>query len=80
MLKEDQDSKLKAVENDEEEFARNGLRTLYFGYKLLQPAEIIQVEGEDWSALTVKDVESDIILLGASGIEDLLQDDVSTCI
>ena len=72
MLKGGQEAELKAVENDEEEFARNGLRTLYFGYKILQPAAIIQEEGEDWSALTVEDVESDITLLGASGIEDLL--------
>ena len=40
----------------------------------------ISEEGADWDALTVKDVESDIMLLGASGIEDLLQDDVKRTI
>lgn len=35
MLREGQEAALKAVEADEEEFARTGLRTLYFGYKVL---------------------------------------------
>jgi len=35
---------------------------------------------EDWDFLKCEEVESDITLLGATGIEDLLQDDVKKCI
>ena len=32
----------------------------------------MQEEGTEWDALRVEDVESDIMLLGATAIEDLL--------
>jgi magnesium-transporting ATPase (P-type) len=31
---------------------------------------------DGWDRLTIKDVESDLILLGATGVEDLLQENV----
>ena len=41
MLKAGQEAQLKAVETDEENFAHQGLRTLYFGYKVLEPPAVI---------------------------------------
>ena len=35
MLRAGQEAELRAVETDEEAFAKTGLRTLYFGYKIL---------------------------------------------
>ena len=46
---------------------RTGLRSLWFSYKTL-PLQT------DISALTEKDLESDQTLIGATGIEDKLQD------
>lgn len=76
MLSATQEAYLGAVELDEEDFARRGLRTLYFGFKEMQTP----IDGKDWDNLTHEEVESDITLLGATGIEDLLQEDVKMCI
>ena len=46
---------------------RTGLRSLWFSYKTL-PLQT------DARALTERDLESDQILIGATGIEDKLQD------
>ena len=72
MLAPGQELQINAVELQEEQFARKGLRTLYFGYKPLQVPDYMQVEGTGWDALRVEDVESNLILLGATGTEDLL--------
>lgn len=41
MLKEGQENQLKDAEADDDSFAREGLRTLYFGYKLLDTPQNI---------------------------------------
>ena len=53
--------------------ASRGLRTLVFGIREL--SGIIDVD-----SLTPQDVEQNITLLGATAVEDLLQDDVEKCI
>ena len=50
-----------------ENFAEDGLRTLMFAMKEFS-SEI------DVSLINVEDLESNLILLGASGLEDELQD------
>jgi magnesium-transporting ATPase (P-type) len=53
--------------------ASRGLRTLVFGIREL--SGIIDVD-----SLKPEDVEHNITLLGATAVEDLLQDDVQRCI
>ena len=54
-----------------ESFAERGWRTLVFAYKKLNQYN---------DAAADSFYESDMILLGASGVEDLLQDGVKKCI
>lgn len=70
------------------EYAENGLRTLVFGYKILNKAEadsimeqvkICKKSLHDSEALLAKlyqKVETELILTGCSGVEDRLQDGV----
>ena len=56
-----------------EEYAAKGYRTLAFGYKQLPSAEIEGVYSQN-------EIESCLILLGATCVEDLLQQDVRQCL
>lgn len=53
-----------------------------FGYKELDLEEgSINNEGiESWDDLPVTAIESELTLLGATGVEDLLQENVKQCI
>ena len=55
--------------------AKQGLRTLLYGMK-----EIDWSEALDAFDLQVEEVESDLTLLAATGVEDLLQERVKECI
>eukprot|EP00051_Salpingoeca_urceolata_P031810 m.13053 g.13053 ORF g.13053 m.13053 type:complete len:1156 (+) comp4442_c0_seq1:490-3957(+) len=69
-------------------FARNGLRTLSYGYRFLDEAAFDEWANDHRDALTAIEgrkervfesmarIEHDLVLLGASGIEDKLQDGV----
>lgn len=61
--------------DDLDDFAEQGLRTLVYGYKEMPKMTDQQIE-----ELTCEDVEKDIKMLGITGVEDLLQDDVAKCI
>lgn len=50
-----------------------GLRVLCFGMKELSGSE-------DFENMTVEEAERDLTFLGASAVEDLLQDEVKKCI
>ena len=69
---------------DIEDFARKGLRTLVFAYKEITDIpsinENVDAEETDWEHVSVKEIESNLILLGATGVEDLLQENVQRCI
>lgn len=53
--------------------AGKGLRTLCFAMKEMRG-------DEDWENLAVEDVECDLTLLGATAVEDLLQNEVDKCV
>lgn len=72
--KEDTKCKEK-VENNVEEFACKGLRTLCFAMKVID-----WEQGRDIEDLKVESVEQDLTLLAATGVEDLLQENVKECI
>lgn len=61
---------LDEIRSKTEEMSRTGLRSLWFAYKILHPNTNV-------SALSEEDIESQLSLLGASGIEDKLQDFVA---
>ena len=61
--------------DDLDNFAAQGLRTLVYAYRELPNYTQHQIE-----YLRNEDVEKDFTLLGVTGVEDLLQDDVKTCI
>jgi len=61
--------------DDLDDFAEQGLRTLVYGYK-----EMPDMDENEIEELLVEDVETNITLLGVTGVEDLLQDDVAKCI
>lgn len=65
----------KASLDDLDDFANQGLRTLVYAYKELPNYTADQIEN-----LRNEDVEKDFTLLGVTGVEDLLQDDVKSCI
>ena len=58
------------VEYNVEAIASKGLRTMVFAMK------IVNLSGSSINKLTPADLENNLILLGASGLEDLLQDNV----
>ena len=68
-------AELKGVEKTVEAMAKKGLRTLLYGMK-----EIEWDGSRDPMDLTVEEVESDLMLLAATGVEDLLQERVKECI
>ena len=55
--------------------ADQGLRTLLFAYKELTVSDLESLKHEKPEYF-----ESDLTLLGATGLEDLLQEDVKNCI
>jgi phospholipid-transporting ATPase len=69
----DEDDKLTL--DDLDDFAEQGLRTLVYGYK-----EMADMSAEQIDELECTDVECDLTMLGITGVEDLLQDDVAQCI
>mmetsp|Transcript_39326 Transcript_39326/g.51464 ORF Transcript_39326/g.51464 Transcript_39326/m.51464 type:complete len:561 (-) Transcript_39326:183-1865(-) len=72
---ENPNKNLVAVERSVEAMAKKGLRTLLYGMK-----EIDWDGSKDAFDLKVEDVESDLTLLAATGVEDLLQERVKECI
>ena len=78
------------LKKDVEYFSNQGLRTMVFGYKELfidleQKKFLREVFMEDYDIAEFKDrqiteIESDLTLLGATGLEDLLQENVKRCI
>ena len=77
-----QDSAHKAqLQEDVDSFARKGLRTLVMGFKEMDLEQNQINEGlECWDDLPIASVESDLTLVGATGVEDLLQENVKKCI
>ena len=66
------------MKEDVEFFASKGLRTLVFGYKEMKD---ISIQGiESWDDVQISEVESDLTLVGVTGVEDLLQENVARCI
>jgi P-type E1-E2 ATPase len=59
--------------DDLDDFAEKGLRTLAYAFKEIGPYENLD-------DLTVESVECNLTLLGVTGVEDMLQDDVKKCI
>jgi magnesium-transporting ATPase (P-type) len=59
-----------------DKFASQGLRTLMFGMREL-PSDTTK---ETLENMPHEDFEGEITLLGVTGLEDLLQDDVKQCI
>ena len=75
VLPETEGANLKIVEKEVEKMAKKGLRTLLYGMK-----EIDWDGSRDPYDLTCEEVESDLVLLAATGVEDLLQELVKECI
>ena len=67
------------LQQDIDSFARKGLRTLVFAYKEISPGNKIDFNNF-YDDVTIDEIESDLKLLGATGVKDLLQDNVSRCI
>jgi magnesium-transporting ATPase (P-type) len=61
--------------DDLDNFANQGLRTLVYAYK-----ELPNYTSEQIDSLRCEDLEKGFTLLGVTGVEDLLQDDVKECI
>lgn len=62
-----------SVVNSVDKFANKGLRTLVFAKRVLDPSLVTE-------PITQSDIEKSFSLLGASGVEDLLQEDVCRCL
>lgn len=58
-----------------DDLAAQGQRTLLFGKKLLSEQDVVNVEDIDSEVF-----ENGLTLMGCTGLEDLLQDDVKSCI
>ena len=72
----DQNSGLfKTTEEHMESFAEKGMRTLVFSYKMIS-----EEHSSNIGSLPDGFFESEMELLGCSGVEDLLQDDVEKCV
>lgn len=52
---------------------------MVFAYKEISPGNKIDFNNF-YDDVTIDEIESDLRLLGATGVKDLLQDDVSRCI
>ena len=72
---DDPNYKILEVEKSVEAQARKGLRTLLYGMK-----EIVWDGTRDPLDLPVEEIECDLRLLAATGVEDLLQENVKECI
>ena len=78
------------LKKDVENFSNLGLRTMVFGFKELfidseQKKFLREVFEDDYDIAEFKErqiteIESDLTLLGATGLEDLLQENVKRCI
>ena len=60
-------------------FASKGLRTLVFAFKELDNVNANN-SGQGWDNIACEYVESDLTLLGVTGVEDVLQNNVERCI
>lgn len=63
--------------DDVEEFSAKGLRTLMFAMREID-AELLGKR--NWQQVKPEEIETNLTLLGATGVEDLLQDDVKMCV
>lgn len=91
-LKPGQDSYIRVVSKDIEDFSNEGLRTLTIAYKMLSEDEYAEWNHKLHSASTAAEnraeqidsvnelIEDGLTLLGATAIEDKLQDQVPDCI
>jgi phospholipid-translocating ATPase len=61
-------------EKQVEDMARKGLRTLCYGMKAFD------IAGRDVMDIEYQEVECNLTLIAATGVEDLLQEDVKSCI
>jgi magnesium-transporting ATPase (P-type) len=76
------DQVVKKVYEDVEVFAEQGLRTLTFAYRELNETTewVSEIMLNGWDSLRSRDVESEMTICGATGVEDLLQENVKVCI
>ena len=72
----DQSKEDSQIMEDLDSFAALGLRTLIYAYREL-PSGITSKQIKEMS---VSELEINLLLLGATGVEDLLQNDVCKCI
>ncbi|CAG8521260.1 6113_t:CDS:10 [Diversispora eburnea] len=91
-LKSNQDHRLNTTGEHLEEFAREGLRTLCTGYAVIDPvvykkwnidfheASAAIMDRDKRMSDVANQIEKDLTLLGATAIEDRLQDGVPECI
>jgi phospholipid-translocating ATPase len=57
------------------------LRTLAFAKKEIDEGVVAKLKAADWSdEATAAEIEKDLELLGITGVEDLLAEDVDSCI
>jgi magnesium-transporting ATPase (P-type) len=69
------DEKDKMTLDNLDDFANEGLRTLVYAYKELKSTSAQYIKN-----MIPEEFESDLTLLGVTGVEDLLQDNVASCI
>lgn len=74
LLKMSDGSYNQLISDEVEELAKKGLRTLVFGYRELTTAYA------DLESMTAEEVETNLVLVGVTGVEDLLQENVKQCI
>jgi len=77
------DQVVKKVFEDVEHFSGQGLRTLVFAYReldFLSDSGLIHVMKKGWNALRQNQIEKDLTILGATGVEDILQPEVKECV
>jgi phospholipid-transporting ATPase len=87
MTRREDEQKLKEFQTQVDSFASMGLRTLAFGFREISLGDNVGIQMENEGAVidsiddcTPENVEKDITLLGCTGVEDLLFDNVAKCI
>jgi len=87
MTRREDEQILKDFQTQVDSFAALGLRTLAFGYKEISLGDNVGIQMEGNGAvidsvddLTPENVEKDVTLLGCTGVEDLLFENVARCI
>ena len=73
LVSEQDSASFKDTSQHIEEFAEQGMRTLVFAYKQIGTLADIADQADSY-------FESDLVLLGATGVEDMLQENVKKCI